>query len=276
MGSVLSHRVHFFEIHDTWWCPTIFRNYLTEYLLFSWHFCNYYTLVVPVLSRALRDSGSSKIVDLCSGSGGPLPAIQEALKKKENVNVSIQLTDLFPHVESFEQRKKDGKSDGFEVNFSPESVDATNCKEEGFRTLFASFHHFQPELAQKILQNAVDTNNPIAIFEATERSAFNILFFSIIFLLLTPIVGVFARPRFALARFFWSTIIPIMPFVMAWDGAVSCLRTYSPNELRELVESLDHTEKFCWQIGYVKPWLFPNLIYLIGIPREQINIKKYS
>jgi methylase of polypeptide subunit release factors len=41
-------------------------------------------------------SGTNVIVDLCSGSGGPLINIQRDLKKYERFDVRVTLTDLFP------------------------------------------------------------------------------------------------------------------------------------------------------------------------------------
>jgi len=266
----LSHRIHFVEIHDTEWCPDLFRNYLRDYLAFAWSFLNYYTVVVPVLSRFLKMTKSDKILDLCSGSGGPLPLIQKALKD-ENLNVSIQLTDLYPPVESMKLVQKEAKANGFVATYSADPVDATNCKLPGFRTLFGCFHHFTPELAQQILQNAVDTNSPIGVFEVTERSIFALLFFSIVFIVLAIPLSPFAKPRWNLGRIFWTSIIPVMPFMVAFDGFISCLRTYSLQEMRDLVAKLDGKEKFTWEIGTVKLWIFPNLVYLVGIPKDSIK-----
>ncbi|MEL1254607.1 hypothetical protein AAEO57_12525 [Flavobacterium sp. DGU38] len=52
------------------------------------------------------------------------------------------------------------------------SVDARNVPEnlKGLRTQFLSFHHFKSKYAKQILQNAIDTNSSIAIFEGQERS----------------------------------------------------------------------------------------------------------
>ncbi len=44
---------------------------------------------------------------------------------------------------------------------------------KGFRTMFTSFHHFPPEEARAILQNAVDAGEGIGIFEITRRAPSN-------------------------------------------------------------------------------------------------------
>jgi len=269
MGSVISRRIHLFEFHDLAWFPALFRNLLTEYLVFAWHFGFYYKIVVPLLSKALRRTNSTEIVDLCSGSGGPLAAIQHDLRFSEGYDVSISLTDLFPNIDAMERVVTKTRGNGFKATYSKDPVDATKCNLKGFRTIFSAFHHFTPDLARKILQNAVDTKNPIAIFEATERSFYNLVFFPLIFGFLAPIISPIVTPFFSLTRIFWTNVIPVMMPVLFWDSLVSCLRTYSQAELHELVSSLNNCDSFTWEIGTVKGWLFlPNMLYCIGYPKD--------
>jgi len=51
-----------------------------------------------------------------------------------------------------------------------------------------------------------------------------------------------------------------------WDGVISCLRTYSISELKELVKSLEGNERFSWEINTVKSGP-GNILYLMGIPK---------
>jgi hypothetical protein len=55
------------------------------------------------------------------------------------------------------------------------------------------------------------------------------------------------RP-FRWSRLFWTYLIPVVPFVFLFDGIVSCLRTYRPEELREMVGELT-AAGYQWQIG---------------------------
>jgi len=43
---------------------------------------------------------------------------------------------------------------------------------KGLRTMFTSFHHFLPEEARAVLQNAVDAGEGIGIFEITAARCF--------------------------------------------------------------------------------------------------------
>jgi len=115
------------------------------------------------------------------------------------------------------------------------------------------------------LQSAVDEGQGIAVFEQTRRHPLALLMMlTLPFLawLLTP----FIRP-WRPARLFWTYIIPAIPLVLCFDGIVSCLRTYSPDELLALAEGL-HGAPYTWRAGRVRSPLSPiGVTYLIGVPR---------
>jgi len=61
-----------------------------------------------------------------------------------------------------------------------------------------------------------------------------------------------------------------VPLVLLFDGIVSCLRTYSPPELRELTNGLGDC-RYHWSIGCVKRgrrWL--PITYLVGYPAGKV------
>jgi hypothetical protein len=96
--------------------------------------------------------------------------------------------------------------------------------------------------ARKILQQAVDDNTPIAIFEPLSRNVpafISMLFVPLNVWLLTP----FIRPaRWQVFPFIY--LIPIVPLYILWDGVVSILRMYSKPELEALIKGLKNSEKF--------------------------------
>jgi hypothetical protein len=74
------------------------------------------------------------------------------------------------------------------------------------------------------------------------------------------------RP-FRWSRLFWTYVIPIVPFVVLFDGVVSCLRTYRPRELREIIGKLTGSE-YEWKVGeYLGMQNSMSITYLIGYPR---------
>jgi hypothetical protein len=96
--------------------------------------------------NASKDSATQHtIIDLCSGSGGPLPFVQRKLHQ-QGIHTRIILTDLVPNPGSFQRIKEENghllKAGDCELDYISESIDATNCKEQGIRTIFGAFHHF--------------------------------------------------------------------------------------------------------------------------------------
>ena len=135
----------------------------------------------------------------------------------------------------------------------------------GFRTQFLSLHHFNPDDAKQILQNAVDSGQSIGIFEAQERSVPSLMamiFSPLSVLLTTPFIVPF---RFG--RLIFTYLIPIVPLFVLWDGIVSALRTYSVSELNKLIHELEGSDKFEWEVKRIKsgPGI---IIYLTGIKRD--------
>eukprot|EP00906_Rhabdomonas_costata_P029849 RCo042172 len=263
-------RLHLFEILDLPQCPEAFRHHVTATLTEMWQVLRYYNQLTPMLEAVVRQTGSRVIVDLASGSGGPLPAIQRSLAQR-GLPVKVILTDLVPDLVAYEWEKKgltNGRSGGLgcELEYLPISVDATACTIEGMRTIFAAFHHFPEALAGQVLQNAVRTRSPIAIFELTERSLLNLLLGPPMFFLLALLLAPFVRP-FSWRLLLLSWVIPAIPLVAWFDSLVSTLRTYSPAEVWGMVRSLEGFEEFEWELGTKRVWWGPNVVYYIGYPK---------
>ena len=263
-GEKRKSRLHIFEWEDQPWFPQLFRNFITDHLVF--HASRLFLPVVPKISEILKKTGNTNIVDLCSGSGGPLPVLLHECSEALNSQVTATLTDLYPSNDALEQTKHESNGS---IDFRAESINAMDCPEslEGMRTLFTALHHFRPDDAKKILSDAKSKHVPIGAFEIQERNIFKLLFVPIIIFLsafiLTPFVG-----RMTLGRFVFTYLIPLMPFFYTWDGVVSCLRTYDPAELDELTKDLQ-CDEYRWEsgqipaVGYIGPY---NITYLIGVP----------
>jgi hypothetical protein len=255
-------RIHLFEFEDLEWFPTFLRNYITDFLQFLSNKTKIYKSIIPILKKGLEKSSTNQIIDLGSGGGGGLIWLNSELKKDIS-NLKIILTDYYPNISAFKFTKK--QADNFE--YVEKSVDARDVPSElsGLRTQFLSLHHFRPDDAKQILQNAMNSNSSIAIFEAQERS-----FKSILAMLFSPISVLLTTPfiqPFNLGRFIFTYLVPIVPLIVLWDGVVSSLRTYSVKEMKELVNKLNGTENYDWEIGKVKSG--PSLIlFLLGTKKE--------
>ncbi len=201
------------------------------------------------------------MLDLCAGAGGPWSRLQPALSGALDETLRVRLTDLHPNQAAMQRQQAESG-----VEFETRSVSATEVPADmdGFRTLFGSFHHFRPEAARAILLDAVRRGRGIGVFEPVQRSGValvGIAFAPLFALLLTP----FIRP-FRWSRLFWTYPVPVLPLLILFDGIVSCLRTYSPDELRALVAGVD-APGYDWQIGTSKAPGSPiPITYLIGVP----------
>jgi hypothetical protein len=255
-------RLQLIELHEQPWLPSSLRDEITDALGFGLHFFKAYAPIVPMLQNVLDSTKNRSIIDMCSGGGGPWLDLSRELRGDAD-GLHISLTDKYPNLTAFE---KLGAASGDRISFHPDPVDATEVPREldGFRTMFTSFHHFRPEEARAVLQNAVDAGQGIAIFEVTKRAASRIalmLPWALVPIIFTPLI----RP-FRWSRLLWTYLIPIISFVMFWDGVVSCLRTYRPEELREIIGKLSGPE-YEWEIGE-RPGARGRVAisYLIGYP----------
>ena len=88
-------RLHLFELEDLQWFPTTIRDLATDYLHFMELRFRLHEPVVPLLQEVLDATGYRQVVDLCSGGGGPIPALEEALAS-EGLAVHFTLTDPIP------------------------------------------------------------------------------------------------------------------------------------------------------------------------------------
>lgn len=249
-------RVQLIEIQDQTWFPRFLRDHVTDALQRILNLVNPYRPVVHRLRKALENSGTHRVLDLCSGAGGPWPLLYPILKRDGLLSLDICLTDKYPNAGVFEHAG---------ISYQSE-IDARQIPAElkGFRTFFTSFHHFGPAEARAILQDAVEKQTGIGIFEVPGRHAFTIL---LVFLVPAAdfLLAAFMRP-FRWSRLLWTYLIPVIPIVLWFDGIVSCLRTYSPQELRELTEGLS-ASGYKWDIGAETIGFLPiPITYLIGCP----------
>ncbi len=256
-------RIHAFEFEDLSWFPKNLRNYGTDFLQFGANAFDMYKGVMSVILKGVQSSGNRTIIDIASGGGGGLVKIAEYLKNSIP-HIKIILSDYYPNIAAF-KRTKAKQPDVFEyIEYSVNAMDVPH-QLKGFRTQFLSFHHFRPKDAKTILQNAVDNNQAIGIFEAQQRNSKNLiqrLFSPIVVLLVTP----FIKP-FKFDRILFTYLIPIIPLFVLWDGIVSVLRTYTVTELKQMILEVRNHALFEWEVGIAKG-NSTDVLYLLGIPQK--------
>jgi hypothetical protein len=255
-----------FEIHEQPWFPQFLRDQFVDSLQMILEVTNTYQPIATLLRSRLEESGSERVVDLCSGAGGPWPSLVRHFEMQGAAPLEVLLTDKFPSTTKLQDRESPTAK---RIHFLSDSIDATQIPRylRGFRTLFSSFHHLNPDEARGLLQDSVNKRQAIGVFEAPARHTLTLLS-----LLLIPIAAwlfvPFRRP-FRWSRLVWTYLIPVIPFVLFFDGLISCLRAYSLEELREMASGLE-SRGYRWEIGEKIGGLLPvRITYLVGYPQNR-------
>jgi len=252
------HRVQLFEFLDQSWLPGQLRAAATRYLTAAHAATPFPALWAAILAGVLEQCGIDRIVDLGSGTGGPMELVLAELAKLGHTP-QVTLTDLYPLPTS-------STSWTPSIHYWQEPVSAASVPPQlqGLRTLFATFHHFAPPMARAVLQDAFRQRQAICIFEATSRTVPAVaasFLIPILVLLLTPSV----RP-FAMFQVVFTYLLPVIPLLAFWDGLVSQLRTYSMDELKDLAADCTAPDDE-WESGTVEAKGVPfKTCYLIGRP----------
>lgn len=262
-------RFQLIEIEDQAWCPAVIRDGLTDYLQFVSDRTEPYATAAPLIADAVRNNrngngnGVVPIVDLGSGAGGPWRRLVARISA-ESVEVLVCLTDLHPNVDAFRalERETDGRVRG-DVRSVP--ADRVPADLIGFRTIFTAFHHLSPDVARRVLADAVANRSGIAVFEATPRE-WKVLFIMLLVPLMVWLSTPFIRP-FRWSRLFLTYVIPAIPLVALFDGIVSALRTYDRGELAALAHESDPTGQFTWEVGLAGRAPV-SMVYMIGTPKQ--------
>jgi hypothetical protein len=255
------------EIEDLAWCPRAVRDGGTDWLAFMENATNMFSTVAPRIRAAMDAVGTTSVIDLCSGGGGPWTALERELARSGPVD--IELSDLYPNVPAWRELSR--RSAGG-LRYRTESVDATAvpASAQGVRTLFNAFHHFPPAAAKAILADAVRKRRAIAIFEGINHRGAGLAGMPLqvpAILLFTP----FLRP-FTWSRLLLTYALPLIPLLVLFDGTMSMLRLYLEEDLRELLQAVPDAETFDWDIGATSKAPLPfGPVYVIGVPRERIS-----
>ena len=185
--------------------------------------------------------------------------MNKSIRNSKKIQKSPSNTNAYKHL------KEKNKN---QIDFLDDSIDAKNVPEDlkGLRTMFSAIHHFDPDTIIKILKNSVEHNAGICFFDGGDKNIFTILgiimFHPIAFLLCTP----FFKP-FKFSRLFFTYVIPLIPLTTVWDGCISILRLYSPNELLGFAKQVENNN-YLWKSGKVRNKLGMNITYLIGYPNS--------
>lgn len=228
-------RIGFAELEDRAWFPAWLRSWVVDHLSYAQDFIDPYEELVPVAERLLRQLPTPRILDLCSGAGAGPCLLQRALLSRGH-DCEVWLSDLHPNLEAFRRRQ------GPKVRILERPLDATAVPADfvGVRTLFNSFHHLAPSDARVLLQQAAAAQQPVLVVETAAR---NLGAITIVGLLALSCwwTALAIRP-WSVRRMLFTYAVPVIPMVVLVDGLLSCLRTYSAEEIQTLVGSFPHPD----------------------------------
>lgn len=256
-------RLQLFEFSDLPWWPRRLRFLLTGYLQQVTQLADPFARHEALIAEVMEVSRSSRIVDLCSGAGGPWRAMHPRLEARLGRPISVLLTDRFPDPAAAEQ-----VGDVARVSYCEETVDATALPDgmEGVRVVCDAFHHFPPEQARALVEDAVQSGQPIIVLEMMRRSLADVLQTLRIPLLVWMLV-----PRLRGLRatdLLMTYVLLIVPLAIAWDGLVSVLRCYTPDELLTLARQTDGGGTYVWKAGSTREGPV-STTFLVGYPRDK-------
>ncbi|WP_045690027.1 class I SAM-dependent methyltransferase [Hymenobacter sp. AT01-02] len=258
-------RLHLFEFEDLPWFPRVIRAGMMDYLRFMISSLGIYQPIVPLLRNALEQTSQASMLELCAGAGGGTEGVVRTLQTTGLPAAQVTLTDLYPQPAAWQLLAS--RTPG--LHFAAMPVDATAVPAHlgGFRTVFSAFHHFAPPTATALLTDAVRQRAGIGVFEGAGKHWAEILLALTVLPVAQLLITPFIRP-FRLSRLVFTYVVPLIPLFTIWDGCVSILRMYAPEQLLALAHRADPQGTFIWQAGKVRHWWGPEVTYLIGLPRN--------
>ena len=238
-------RLQLFEFNDAPWAPAVLRSTLVEALSRAIRWGGLVEGLVDPLARCLEAAGTSQVLDLCAGSGGPAAVLSAAMAKRGH-DVHFLMSDLYPAVLDWDAlcARAPGR-----LGFVPTPVDATAIPPEvgagRVRVVINALHHFPPPVAREVLRGLCRDAPGVFIAEGLVRSPLAFAAMGpvgLASLLSTPLLA--HDHRLARAALTWLS--PIALAASVWDGTVSSMRAYLPGELRQMVAGL---EEWTWTSG---------------------------
>lgn len=269
IGATLAamQRLHLIEFEDLDAVPRAIRDGGTDLLDLAFTRMGFYAGAAPELASLLERAGTDTLVDLCSGGGGGTLALWRELAEPRP---QLVLSDRNPNRAGM--ARVAAMADA-RVRYRQESVDAMGGGGElaGIRTMSGALHHFPPDAVRTLLTGIVARGAPLAFFDVAASPAMrrapivvlplamavNMVVLMIASLLLVPLV----RPL-SLSRVLLTYVVPLIPLLVAWDGTVSALRAYTPDELLALAHGVPGAERYRFHAG-----VHGRALYLTGIPQ---------
>lgn len=264
-------RIQLFEFEDFDWLPEAVRAGVTSLIVVFHRMMGTREVLAGLIGQVRNRCDFSQIVDMGSGSGGIMPEVLAHLNDDNPAHpIRLLLTDLHPNPEIVRTLNNRASA---AIRYHPQPVDATDLSQTppGLKTMISSFHHLPPKKAKEVFRSARDHKAPLFIYEVAENAVPTLLWWlllplslSILFvmvLFMTPFVRPLSWKQLVL-----TYLIPIIPVVYAWDGQASLVRTYTFEDVDELLSDI-RSDGYSWEVAPAKKANGKKLgYYILGFP----------
>ncbi|KAF2258755.1 hypothetical protein CC78DRAFT_447052, partial [Lojkania enalia] len=209
------------------------------------------------------------VVDFCAGAGGPTPIFERLINgERENAGfppLAFKMCDLRPNIPAWIEHCKNSDNLTYildpvdaanpplhltgikspKISFSQGPAQTSNApaaltETRIFRLFNLSFHHFDDETAKRVLRSTLNHSDGFSIIELQDRhigSLLMIAFNWLLFLIITPFYFPPKNRKNIIQNILTYTLI--LPFILCFDGLVSCLRTREFEDVIKLIASLN-------------------------------------
>tara|TARA_R110002050_G_scaffold11122_2_gene37817 strand:+ start:19404 stop:20189 length:786 start_codon:yes stop_codon:yes gene_type:complete len=237
-------RIQLFEFEDFQWIPDGVRSSMTRLLTVLIKMMGIHHIISSKVKQILQENNLSSVVDLGSGAGGAMPLIHEDIPE-----IKMSLSDLFPNKEAI---KYVNSLPTANLHYLETPVNAVEFESapQGLKTMINCFHHMPPIQARKIVESAYHAKQPFLIYEMAENKmpllvwALMLPISMVIMIIMVLFMTPFVKPL-TWQQLVFTYLIPIIPFLYAWDGQASMPRMYSMDDMDELLSELS-SKNYSW------------------------------
>src|SRR6185437_15606025 len=142
------------------------------------------------------------------------------------------VSDLYPNIDAWRQIEDElGEKYIAHIERPLSALNAQNSDLKNW-SIFTAFHHLAPGTARQFLANFAKYGDGLCIVELTKRRWLDII--PMILGLPAHLIAPFFAKKFKLSKLLVTTVIPIVPIMVSFDGVISVLRTYKPDEIIDM------------------------------------------
>lgn len=222
-------RFQAFEFCDQAWLPAPIREGFMDCLNLIHRLWQPYRHIAPIVSAWAQRLGVDEVLDLGSGGGEQAATVLEYMEKQGLRPVRLVLSDLYPDLSAWQRLV--ARLGPERVGFFDKPVSFSQIpKQYRALTIFSAFHHLPPEAAKALLSEVVAHRDGLCIVEFTRRTWLDLL--SMLPALLLNLIAPWISGRWRAGKLLLSPVIAVM---VSFDGAVSALRSYTKEEIQELL-----------------------------------------